>query len=341
MVRVGIVGTGEWGGNLARVFADLPGAVLVRVADLEPRRRAEVRRRHPGVETSADGAAVMVAADVDAVVIAAPAAAHHALAAAALDAGKDVLVEKPLALSSKDASDLVARARRRRRILMTGHLLLYHPAVARLKALVDGGRLGDVRYLYSQRVNLGRVRSDENALWSLAPHDVSVMSHLLGGPPTSVGARGAAWLRRGIEDVVFLTMRWPGGRLGQVQVSWLDPHKERRLTVVGSRRMAVFDDMEAREKLRIYDMTVDPPGEHGGPGEALGIRFGDVTSPRLPPGEPLRLECRHFVECVRRRSAPRSDGAEGLAVVRVLEAATASLARDGATVAVGGGRRKA
>ncbi len=334
MLRVGVVGTGDWGKNLVRTFAALPGVALVRISDLDPKRLAAVARGCPGAEATPDADAVLRAPDVDAVVIASSAPAHHRLAAAALDAGKDVFVEKPLALTGADAADLLARAERGGRTLMVGHLLLYHPAVTRLKAMVDAGDVGEVRYVYSQRVNLGKVRSDENALWSLAPHDISVMNHLLGGPPESVSARGAAWVRPGVEDVVFLNLGWPGGRMGQVQVSWLDPHKLRKITVVGSRKMVVFDDMESSEKLRVYDKGVDPPGEHVGAGEALAIRFGDVWIPRVDGTEPLLLECRHFVECVRGRARPLSDGREGLAVVRVLEAATESLRRDGAPVRV-------
>ena len=340
MVRVGVVGTGAWGRNHVRTLAAMAGVRLVRVADLEESRLADVRRRQTGVETTRDPAAVLAAPDVDAVVIATSAVTHHRLAAAALDARKDVLVEKPLALSGREAADLVERARKRRRVLMVGHLLLYHPAVLCLRDLVQTGEVGEVRYLYSQRVNLGTVRSDENALWSLAPHDISVMHFLMGGPPETVSARGAAFVRRQVEDVVFLSLRWKDGRMGQVQVSWLDPHKERRLTVVGSKKMVVFDDMAPSEKIRIYDKGVEPPAEHVGAGEALSIRFGDVRIPHLPAAEPLVLELRHFLDRVADRGRPRSDGKEGLGVVRVLEAATRSLARDGAPIGVDGGRAR-
>lgn len=337
MIRVGVVGTGDWGRNLVRVFATLPGARLVRVADLDGDRLADAARDLPGVETSLDPASVTGAADLDAAVIATPAASHHAHAAAALDRGLHCFVEKPLCLSAADAADLVRRADAAGRVLMVGHLLLYHPAVEALLERAAAGHLGTLRYASAVRVNLGKVRSDESALWSLGPHDLALMLRLFGGPPESVSARGAAWLRPGVEDLVFVNLRWPGGRLGQVEVSWLHPRKVRRLTVVGDLRMATFDDMEPSEKLRIYDAGAGIPGAYVGPGEALAVRYGDVSVPRIELAEPLRRECADFIDCVREGRKPRADGASGLAVVEVLEAATASLAADGAPVAPGGG----
>jgi predicted dehydrogenase len=271
---------------------------------------------------------------ITALVVSASAAAHEPLALAALAAGKHTYVEKPLALSVEGAQRIVAAAKDAGRTLMVGHLLLYHPAVEYLKALLARGELGDIHYLYSQRVNLGVVRRDENALWSFGPHDVSVMNHLVGATPESVTARGQAYLQRGVEDVVFVNLRYPGGRMGHIQLSWLDPHKIRRLTLVGTRKMAVFDDMDAGEKVRIYDKGAEVSTEYATYGEYLGIRHGDVVILRIAATEPLAAEARHFLQCVREGQTPRSDGAEGLAVVRTLEAASESLARDGAPVAV-------
>jgi predicted dehydrogenase len=253
---------------------------------------------------------------------------------ACLGAGKHLYVEKPLALTTTDAAELVETARAADLRLMTGHLLLYHPGVTMLKELVDSGELGEIFYLYSQRVNLGVIRRNENALWSFAPHDLSVMLHLLGDDPVSVSARGAAYLQEGVEDVVFVNLRFPGGRMGQVQLSWLDPHKLRKFTVVGSRKMAVLDDMEPQEKVRIYDKGAEVPGDYASYGDYIGLRFGDVHIPRLDWREPLRLECEHFLSCVRDGRTPVSDGANGLRVVRVLEAASRSLERDGAPVTI-------
>jgi predicted dehydrogenase len=215
---------------------------------------------------------------------------------------------------------------------MVGHLLKHHPAVTKLKGMIDAGELGDVRYVYSQRVNLGKVRSDENALWSFAPHDLSVMLYLLGGEPVDVSARGQAFLQPGIEDVVFTYLRWEDGRMAHAHVSWLDPHKIRRFTVVGSKRMAMFDDMEPSEKVKIYDKGVDTNDAFVDFARAHTVRQGDIFIPKLDGAEPLKLECQHFVDCVRSRATPLTDGRDGLTVVKVLAAAQASLKQQGAPV---------
>ncbi|MGH7896734.1 MAG: Gfo/Idh/MocA family protein, partial [Candidatus Binatia bacterium] len=290
-----------------------------------------------GAETRRAGAFETVVDDpaIDAVVIATPPETHHRLAAATLRAGKDVLVEKPLALRVEDGLELVELAERGGRILMVGHLLLYHPAVGLLHTMVRRGDLGDVHYLHSQRVNLGVIRSEENSLWTLAPHDVAVAIHLFGERPMEATAQGGAYVRPGIEDVAFLQLRFPSGRMAAIHVSWLDPHKERRLTIVGSKQMAVFDDMEPTEKLRIYDRGVDRP-DYLPYGETLTLRFGDIVIPRVEAAEPLLLECQHFVDRLHDRTRPLSDGASGVAVVRALVAGAESLARGGAPISVGG-----
>ena len=216
--------------------------------------------------------------------------------------------------------------------VLVGHLLLFHPAVERLRAMVRGGELGNLYYLYSQRVNLGQIRPDENALWSFGPHDVSVALDLLGKSPVRVSAHGRSYLQAGIEDVVFLTMQFESGVIAHAQMSWLDPHKERRLTVVGSKKMVVFDDMQIREKLKIYDKGVDRPPEYGSYGESLAIREGDVYVPRVSNIEPLAAELRHFVAVARRTAKPAVDAVAGLEVVRVLTAASESLAEGGRAI---------
>jgi predicted dehydrogenase len=267
---------------------------------------------------------------LDAVALATSAPTHFRLAQRSLEAGKPTFVEKPLTLSSNDARQLVALAESRNLPLMVGHLLEYHPAVEYLKDLAESGGLGDLRYLYSQRLNLGQVRREENALWSLAPHDIAVANFLLGAAPVSVAAVGQAYLTEGVADVAFLTLFYPDGRLAHVHVSWLDPHKTRKLTLVGSRKMAVFDDMEASEKVRLYDKGVDRPPEGTADAEiALKLRFGDILIPRIETEEPLARECRHFVESVRSARQPRSDGRDGLRVVAALEAAQRSLETHG------------
>jgi predicted dehydrogenase len=330
---IAIVGTGDWGANLVRNFASLPGARLVAVCDNDPERLRRTAAQVPYARALASVDEIAAAGDVQAAVVSASAASHYSLARTLLEAGKDVYVEKPLTLEVADAEHLVALARERQRILMVGHLLLFHPAVRYLKDLVARGELGDLHYLYSQRVNLGKVRRDENALWSFAPHDLSVILHLLEAEPLDVVARGSAFVQPGVEDVVFVDLRFPGGRMAHVHVSWLDPHKIRKFTVVGSRKMVVFDDMEASEKIRVYDKGVDT-GKVVGWGDALSVRSGDILIPKIGTQEPLRLECQHFVDCVRERRTPLTDGAHGLSVVRVLAAAQASLEAGGAPVPV-------
>ncbi len=333
-VRLGLVGTGDWGANLVRNFAALPGCELRVLCDADRDRLSAAAARVPGATPVASAAELAARDDIQAVVVAASAASHYELARTLLEAGKDVYVEKPLTLRVEHAETLVRLARERQRILMVGHLLLHHPAVRLLKRLVDQGELGDLYYIVAQRVNLGKVRRDENALWSFAPHDLSVILHLFGAEPIDVAARGSAFLQPGVEDVVFVTLRFPAGRIAHVHVSWLDPHKRRQFTLVGSRKMAVFDDMEPSEKVRIYDKGVDRPAEFVGFEQALTVRSGDITVPRLAMEEPLRLECQHFIDCVRTRATPLTSGEDGLRVVRVLAAAQASLDASGSPVAL-------
>jgi predicted dehydrogenase len=331
-LRVGVVGAGAWGRNHVRTLASLAGAELAAVCDTGAAVREKLARQYPAVLVTDDVAKLLDA--VEAVVIASPAITHADLARQAIAAGVPALVEKPFALSVADAEDLAARAAKANVPLMAGHLLEYHPVVERLRELIADGSLGQVYYLYGQRVNLGQVRRDENALWSFGPHDVSVALFLLGTAPKTVTAVGRSYLQRGIEDVVFLTMEFASGALAHVQLSWLDPHKERRLTVVGSKQMAVFDDMQPREKLRLYDKGIDRPPEYQSFGESLQIREGDIFIPRLPNAEPLVQELTHFVRVARREVPARSDASDGVRVVRVLAAATESLRRDGQPIGV-------
>lgn len=332
-VGVAVVGCGAWGRNLVRTFHTLPGSKLHAVVDLDEKRLAQMRQQFPGVGATPDYDQVLRDPAIEAIVVGASAVAHKPLALRALAAGKHVYVEKPLALSVADAQAIVDAAKTAGRTLMVGHLLLYHPAVLYLRRLLDQGQLGEVYYMYSSRVNLGTVRKDENALWSFAPHDISVMNFLMAAKPTTVSARGQAYLQRGVEDVVFVNLRYPDGKMGQIQLSWLDPHKERKLTIVGSNKMAVFDDGSS-EKVRIYDKGANLSREYATYGEYLGLRNGDITIPWIDAKEPLQAEGSHFLDCVRTGSQPRTDGREGLGVVQVLEAASESLRRDGAPVEI-------
>ncbi|MBI4542148.1 MAG: Gfo/Idh/MocA family oxidoreductase [Gemmatimonadetes bacterium] len=333
-LRVGVVGAGTWGRNHVRVLASHPETELAAVCDVSEAVRARVARQFPDMMVTAEAAELLAA--VEAVVIATPAKSHAELARRAIAAGVPALIEKPFALSVRDAEDLAERGARAGVALLAGHLLEYHPAIERLRELVGSGVLGRIYYLYGQRVNLGQVRPDENALWSFGPHDVSAILFLLGETPQRVAAVGKSYLQRGIEDVVFLTMEFGSGALAHVQLSWLDPHKERRLTVVGANQMVVFDDMQPREKLRIYDKGVDRPPDYGSYGESLQIREGDIFIPRVPNTEPLTAELTHFVQVVRGAVRARSDAADGVRVVRVLEAASQSLRNGGQPVGVTG-----
>jgi predicted dehydrogenase len=272
----------------------------------------------------------------DAVVVATPAVHHAEIASAAVGRGQPVLVEKPFALASAEARQVAELADRAGVPVVAGHLLLFHPAVERLREMIAAGELGPVYYLYSQRVNLGQVRPDENALWSFGPHDVSVARFLLGERPIAVAARGHSYLQPGIEDVVFLTLEFASGAMAHVQMSWLDPHKERRLTVVGARRMVVFDDMQPREKLKVFDKGVERPPEYRSFGESLSVREGDIFIPRVPNLEPLTAELRHFLAVARGEERPRVTAWDGVEVVEILEVASASLRGDGRALALGG-----
>ena len=331
--RVAILGAGYWGSNHVRTFAGQPRAQLVAVCD--PSRRALERaalvaagaRLTENLDDVLDGDAV------DAVVIATPAASHVELACRALARGLHVLVEKPLALDVAGAERVVEAARQSGTVAMVGHLMLYHPVVEYLRRLITGGELGKTYYLSSVRANLGRLRHDENALWSFAPHDFSMIDYLLDEPPTSVTARGESFLQPGIHDVVFANLKFAGGQMAQVHLSWLNPNKERRLTVVGARKMVEFDDV-ATEKLRIYDRGYDRPPEFKDFAEYLTIRHGDIYLPHVPMSEPLHTEAGHFLDCIERGECPRSDMRNGLRVVRLLAAAQASLDRDGVPIAL-------
>ncbi len=333
-VGVAVAGCGEWGRNHVRVLASLPGARLLHVADPGAARREVAAGLAPDATVSPDLEPALADPRVLAVVIASPSPTHAPLARAALAAGKHVLVEKPLAPSVAEAEDLAARASRAGKVLAVGHLLLHHPAVRHLHGLVRRGALGAIHYLYAQRTNLGRIRSDESALWSLGPHDVSVMAHLLDAWPEEVSAQGAAYVQPEREDVVFLTLRFPKGVLAHVHLSWLDPHKVRRLTLVGARRMAVFDDMEPAEKIRLHDKG-PVPREPGSFAESLAVRFGETRIPRIPASEPLRDELRAFLRAAARgEPVAVAGGDEGVKVVKVLAAADRSLRAGGRAVRV-------
>ena len=328
-LRVGVAGLGYWGPNLARNFASIEGCELAWLCDASEQARARVAPLFPAARASGELSELLGDPDLDAVVLATPVPTHAELAVAVLESGKDCFVEKPLATTALDAERALAAAERTGRTLMVGHLLEYHPAVTRLKELIAREELGPLYYVYGNRLNLGKLRADENALWSLGAHDVSVVLHLIDEEPEECVAQGASFVREGVQDVVFCYLRFPSGIVAHLHLSWLDPHKERRLTVVGAKRMATFDDMLIEGKLTIYDKGFDEDTRSWG--EYI-TRSGDTFSPRIPNVEPLRVECEHFIECLRTGAAPRSDGHSGLRVVRVLESLQRSLDAAGGPV---------
>lgn len=331
VIRLGIVGMGYWGPNLARNFATLDTCELAWCCELDDAKRAQCESAYPQTRFTPDLDDLLSDPDLNAIVVATPGSTHASIAQRVLEAGKNCFVEKPLAQDVESAKRLAQLAEERGLVLMVGHLLCYHPGVRQLADLIARGELGQVRYVHSQRLNLGKLRTDENALWSLGAHDVSVLLELADGQPVEVSARGEAFMREGVEDVVFAHIRFDSGLVTHLHLSWLDPHKVRRITVVGSERMATLDDMALERKLSIWDNSFaslsDTYGEYI-------TRSGPVHSPMVLNTEPLRLECAHFIECLRTGERPHTDGVAGVRVVTVLEALQASLDADGAPVPV-------
>jgi len=320
VAKVGVAGLGYWGPNLARNFDEV--AELTWLADLAPELQEKFAARYPNARVTGDFDELLADDALDAVVIATPVPTHYELAKKALEAGKHVLVEKPPAMTAAEMDELVALATSRDLVLMPGHLLLYHPGVIKLKELIDAGELGDVLCVYGNRQNLGIVRTNENALWSLGVHDLSVILYLLDEEPSDAIAHGRDFLTEGVEDVVFCYLRFPSGKIAHMHLSWLDPHKMRRITVVGREKMVVFDDMELERKVTIYEKAPWQRAETYGEWQT---RSGDIYSPKLPNDEPLRLECSHFLELVEGKGDRAKVASDGAMVVRALERLTESL----------------
>ncbi len=331
-IRIAQIGYGYWGPNLARNLYQMPDVDLAYLIDREAQVLAHAAGLFPSTVTGPDAAQVLEDDTVDALVIATPAKTHYALARAALLAGKHVFVEKPLAMDLDEARALVDLAAERERILMVGHVFEYNSAVRYIKSAIDRGDLGEVYYLYSRRVNLGRVQSDINALWSIAPHDVSIALYLLGVMPEAVSCHGAACLNGEVEDVIFLTLHFPGEVLCHVHASWLDPSKQREMTIVGSSKMIVYDDVASEDKIRVYDKGVYRRGDPIYGEYQFKLHSGDILVPRLEMREPLREELDDFVHAIRSGEQPQANGENGLRVVAVLEAGQRSLAQNGAKI---------
>jgi len=324
-VRVAVIGAGAWGKNLVRNFAEL-GALRC-VCDVSEQTLNQIQQKY-GVRVTTNMDDVLRDADIDAVVIAAPAAQHFEIARKCLSRGKDVYVEKPLALHVEEGEKLLAQAMAQGRILMVGHILQYHPAVRELKRLVSQGELGRIRYIYSSRLNIGKLRTEENILWSFAPHDISAISYLLDEVPTHVSAQGGTYISAGISDTTLTTFEFKSEVKAHIFVSWLHPFKEQKLTIVGDKKMAVFDDLEAERKLVLYSHRIDwrdrVPVAHKSEAEFV----------LLPKEEPLRNECEHFLHCVSTRETPLTDGRNGVRVLQVLDACERSLQKSGNPVEV-------
>lgn len=340
MVRLGFVGVGYWGPNLLRNFQAMAGEVDIRmICDADKAKLQAMKTSFPRAILTTNFDAVAKYRDLDAVVLAVPARHHYAFAKKALESGKDVFVEKPLAMKTGECRQLVALAEKNKKIIFVGHTFLYNPAVNEIKNYIDKGRIGKIYYIYSQRLNLGKVRNDVDVMWNLAPHDISIMLYLLGSRPKSVSARGFYYLRNDVADVVFITLEFENGVSAHIHVSWLDPNKVRKVTIVGSKKMIVYDDVAEDSKITIYDKGIDRKhitadlGRYDNYEKFLFIhRSGDILIPKIDFQEPLRIEARHFIECVRKRTAPLTDGTNGMDVVSILEAAGKSLRAAGRAV---------
>ena len=332
-VGIGLVGCGRWGLNYLRAFSEIEGCRVVAACDLSAARLHEAERRAAGLRTGTDVGTLLAASDVDAVVIATDATRHYEVARAALEAGKDCLVEKPLTTDADQARELRDLAGRKSRLLMVGHVFRYNPGINHLQKVIGSGALGQLEYLTFTRTNLGPIRSDVNVVWDLMTHDVSILLHFLNQVPAWVSAQGASFLSSRCEDVAFATLGFDGGVVANIRASWLDPRKVREITVVGSGKMAFFNDLETQEPVRIFDKGAMREPSYESFGEfKLVTRTGDVVSPAIPAGEPLKNQCQHFLRSVMTRQPVLSDGNDGLRVVEVIVAINQSIAQRGAPI---------
>ncbi len=330
MLKVGVIGAGYWGPNLIRNFMQLSRSTVVNVADLDLDRLKHVKKLFPTINTTRGYQDIIQDPDIDIVAIATPVHTHFKFASEALAAGKNVFVEKPLTASVEEARGLIELAAKNQKKLMVGHTFLYTAAVRKMKEIIDSGELGDIYYINSQRLNLGLFQKDINVLWDLAPHDISIILHLLGKQPLSVNAVGASHINPSIEDIALLSMQFADNLVAFIQTSWLDPDKVRRITVVGSKKMMIFDDVQPTEKIRIYDKSVEGPKHYDTFAEfQYSYKYGDIVIPKIGGTEPLSTELNHFIDCILNNEEPLSNGQNGLEVVAVLETAQKSLSQNG------------
>jgi len=328
--NMAVVGCGYWGPNMIRNFNQIPDCNMKICCDLDSEKLARMSKLYPQIQTTKDLNDILTNSDIDAVTIATPVYQHHAVAKQCLENGKHVLIEKPMASSSDECKELIELAKKNNRTLMVGHTFEYTAAVNKTKEIIKSGELGDVLYIYCTRVNLGLFQPDINVIWDLAPHDISIILYLLNLAPTSINSQGKAHFHKEIEDVATVTLNYPNGTIAFLHTSWLDPAKIRKITIVGSKKMLVYDDINPNEKIKIYDKGVDPPAYYDTFAEFhFSYRYGDIYTPRIKEYEPLREECSHFLHCIKTGDTPRSDGYSGLRVVSILEAANRSLRNGG------------
>jgi predicted dehydrogenase len=332
-IKIGVVGCGYWGPNLIRNFRSLPDCDLKMMCDLSEKRLSHLKALYPEVEGSPDYGHMLNGVNLDAVVIATAVRTHFPLAKASLLAGKHTFIEKPMAASARECEELVEIAQKKGLVLMTGHTFLYSPAVRKIKEIIAKGDLGEIRYISARRLNLGLFQKDINVAWDLAPHDISIVQHIIGEQPVTVNCRGSAHITPGIEDVTTMCLSYPGKRTAIIHSSWLDPRKVREMTIVGSKRMIVYDDVATLEKIRVFDARVECPPHYDTFAEFhYAYHYGDVYAPYIKQEEPLKTECQHFLDCIKQGTTPLSDGKQGLELVRILEASSESLKQGGAPV---------
>src|SRR5580704_7991380 len=332
-IKIGVVGLGYWGPNLARNFRSLPDCTLKMMCDVSESRLKHMRGLYPEVETATDFDHALNGAGLDAVVIATAVRFHYAMAKASLLAGKHTFIEKPMAGSSAECEELIAIAEKKGLVLMVGHTFLYSPAVRKIKQIVDSGDIGEIRYICARRLNLGLFQKDINVAWDLAPHDISIIQHIMGEQPVTINCRGSAHITPGIEDVTTMCLSFDKQRTAIIHSSWLDPRKVREMTIVGSKRMIVYDDVVQQEKIKIFDARVERPPHYDTFAEFhYAYHYGDVYVPYIKQEEPLKVECQHFLDCIRHGTTPLTSGQRGLELVQILEASSASLKAGGGPI---------
>ena len=332
MLKVGIVGYGEWGPNMVRMFGHLPRVCVHAICDNNPKQLVKAEQVKGSASLLLNFSDMLK--DIDAVVICSPPSTHYEFAKEALKKGIHVLVEKPFVLKLEEANELARLASTNKRVLMVGHILAYHPAVAYLRKHIASGKAGKICYLYTQRLNLGRVRCNENVIWSFGPHDISAILYLLGKLPVEVTVQSESYLQKQVVDVAFITLKFPGNILAHIHLSWLDPHKTRKMTIVGSKHMMVFDDMQSAQKISIFKRNMNSNNGTKHSDEAIRIKNGDAFAPSLPDLEPLKNECEHFLNCIRQNKPPLTGAENGTHVLKILMAAQESLKKNGKTVRI-------